>query len=297
MSIIKETGYAPNAAARSLKSARTGLLALVVHDITNPIYAEIVAGAQAEAAKAGEIIMLGEANSFGNNIERVEKMVAGGGVDGLILQGAGTEFDDALQKALNRKLPIVFMQSGNEDLAPVVRMDDRLAGRLATQHLIDNNHQKIGMICTKRGLQFSEERLAGWRETMLEAGLDASESLVASAAPEHQQGYEAAAELLNHHSDLTALVVGNSTSAMGVMAQLYERGILVPDDMSIVAIHDVEFARFSRPSLTTIAMPLREMAAEAVRIACNYEKAEPKQYEILDPAPYLIERSSVTKRP
>ncbi|AEV39711.1 periplasmic binding protein/LacI transcriptional regulator (plasmid) [Pseudovibrio sp. FO-BEG1] len=294
--IIEETGYKPNVAARSLRSSETGLLALVVHDITNPVYSEIVAGAQAGASEFDKIILVGEADSLGANVSKIESLIAGGGVDGLILQGAGTELDKAIEHAVSRKIPLVFLQSGDINIAPVLRMDDLLAGKMATQYLIDHGHKNIGVISTKRNLQFSEARLDGWKQALVEASLPISESAIAAANPNYESGYHAAKELFEQRPDITAILVSNAMSAVGALAYLNDAGKRVPEDVSVIGINDVNLAEFVRPALTVVKMPLRTMGLEAVRMICSGKTSSNKKLEILDQAPLLVERSSVSKR-
>ena len=306
--IIDETGYAPNIAARNLRSAQSGLIALLVHDITNPVYSEIVAGAQTEAARHGKVVLVGEANSLGSNTARLEQMILGGGVDALILQGAGTELDATIERAAARKVPLVFLQSGDEALAPVLSLDDRRAAAMATEHLIAHGHRRIGFVCTRRGLQFTEERLIGWQEAMAAHGLGApplsdSQDWVEAARPSFESGYEAAKQLLEQSGDLTALVVANILSAVGARALLKDLGKSVPEEISIIGIHDTEIAHFMRPALTVVAMPLRQLGEAAVRVACMRDDereallrdhdTKAASHLFQQQGPTLIERSSV----
>ncbi|SDQ74583.1 LacI family DNA-binding transcriptional regulator [Pseudovibrio sp. Tun.PSC04-5.I4] len=293
--IIEETGYKPNVAARSLRSSKSGLLALVVHDVANPVYAEIIAGAQSAASEYGKVLLVGEAASIGSSVTQLESLIAGGGVDGLVLQGAGTELDRSIEHAVSRKIPLVFLQSGDINLAPVLSMDDKVAGYMATEHLLNRGHKKVGCITTKRGLQFSEARLEGWKMALLEQGIQPDETCVIPADPNHASGYLAVKQLFEASPETTAVVVSNVLSAVGVLAYLADSGKSVPDDVSVIAINDTDVAEYIRPALTSIKMPLHTMGAEAVRLVCAGKPLDHSEIKISDPSPILIERSSVSR--
>ena len=116
LNVIEKLDYSPNFAAKSLRSAKSGLVALVVHDVANPLYTEIVSGAQRAAAILGKSVILIEAKGSGSGLARLEEMIGGNGIDALILQGAGTDKDRALAQAARRWMPTVLLQSGEANV-------------------------------------------------------------------------------------------------------------------------------------------------------------------------------------
>ncbi len=291
LKVIEERDYAPNAAARSLKSARAGVVALVVHDLTNPVYAEIIAGAQKAAARHGKALLLGEAADLGDGQSQMEDLIGGGGVDGLILQGAGTEMDRALARAARRAMPTVLLQSGDAKTATLVRMDDEEAGRIATRHLLELGHRDIGFLDVSGGLAFSQGRASGWREAMTAAGIEPATDWIGHGGNSFADGAKGIARLLEAAPQLTAVVVGNVVAAVGATAALHDRGCRLPEDFSVIAIHDTDLAAYLRPALSVVRMPLRLLGEEAARLACHEDATTGEVITLAQP-PELIVRAS-----
>ncbi|CAN0603704.1 unnamed protein product, partial [Ectocarpus sp. 12 AP-2014] len=169
--LIEELDYSPNLAARNLKSSSTGVIALVVHELTSSVYAEIIAGAHEAAYRFGKTVLVGEANEATAERGHLEDLVVGKGVDGIILQGAGTKFDKALERAARQGVPTVLLQAGDPSKNTVVRLDDEAAGCTATEHLIELGHTNIGFIGVADDMLFSCGRLAGWTSALSAQGL------------------------------------------------------------------------------------------------------------------------------
>lgn len=290
--IIDKLDYAPNAAARSLRSAQSGLLALVVHDLTNPVYSEIVSGAQIAAARRRKAVLLGEVADLGAGIQRIEDLIGGGGVDGIILQGAGTQMDRALARAARRRMPIVLLQSGEAKDATLIRFDDEGASRMATRHLIDLGHRNIGFLGVDGELAFSRGRQDGWTGAMADSGLSVRPSWSGDAGNGYEAGFAAAAVLMARAPELTAVVVSNVVAAVGVMASLRDMGRRIPDDLSLIALHDMSLAQYVRPALTVVKMPLRQLGEAAVEAVCAPGTDESRQRVIGDPPPHMVVRAT-----
>ncbi|QBY01338.1 LacI family transcriptional regulator [Rhodophyticola sp. CCM32] len=290
--LIEEMDYAPNVAARNLKSAKTGVIALVVHDLTNSIYAEIIAGAHQAAMGFGKTILVGEANSDAFGRSHLETLVAGRGVDGLILQGADTRLDKTLARAARNNVPTVFLQSGDPDKAMIIHLDDVEAGRMATTHLTDLGHRRIGFIGVDDRLQFSKGRKTGWEQGLRAAGIAPDTGWDTIGGNQFDEGAEAISRLLGKTPDLSAVVVSSFVGAIGVLAKLQDSGKTVPHDFSVIAIHDTPLADYLRPALTVIRMPLRALGIRAVEEICAATPARSGMVVVDQIAPQIILRSS-----
>lgn len=291
--LIDEMNYTPNAAAKSLRSAKAGAIALVVHDVTNPVYAEIISGAEKEAEKFASAVLLGEASGDPARAASIEQLLAAKGIDGLILQGAGTRMDHAIAKAAQRSVPTVLLQSGHGSNATLVRLDDVGAAVMATNHLLDMQHRRIGFIGASDQLQFAAARRRGWKRAHEDRGLAFDASATIDAASSFAEGAKAIARLLRRHPELTAVVVGNVVTAIGVLSRLVDDGYAVPDDFSVVSIQDAEIAEYYRPALTVVRMPLRELGAVAIRTICESPAPFSGEIWVNKPVVQLIERDSV----
>lgn len=294
--VIAEMDYAPNAAARSLRSARTGLIALVMHNVTNPAYAEIITGAQHAAAEHGMAVLLGEALDNRGGLKTVNDLIGGGGVDGLILQGAGAATDRSLARAARRRMPTVLLQSGEAETATLLSLPDAEAARIATEHLIGLGHRRIGCIGTVDGLPFTENRKTGWREALARRGISAPPGWYVAAGSDLDAGAAGARRLLESGPEITAVVVCNVVAAIGAMAGFHDAGVTVPEDLSVVALHDNAPARYVRPALTVVRMPMRQLGEAAVRAIRDPEPGA-RHVVIDEPGPSLVQRQSTMARP
>jgi LacI family transcriptional regulator len=263
--LIEELDYSPNLAARNLKSSSTGVIALVVHELTSSVYSEIIAGAHEAAYRFGKTVLVGEANEATSERGHLEDLVAGKGVDGIILQGAGTKFDKALERAARQGVPTVLLQAGDPAKNTVVRLDDEAAGQTATKHLIGLGHTNIGFIGVAEDMLFSSGRQAGWADTMRAHGLPMLDRWSVCGGNKFDRGSAAVEQLLQQAPEITGIVVANVVSSIGVMAKLHDLKYSVPQDISLVAIHDIPLAEYLRPALTVVRMPLRDLGSLALQ--------------------------------
>lgn len=295
--IASEMDYAPNIAARSLRSSKSGLIALVVHDVSNPVYSEIVRGAQQAAAREGKALLLGDVSEEHGGTEHLVDLINGGGLDGMVLQGHGGNTDAIVTRVAKRSVPTVLLQTGIDGSTHLVSLPDETATHLATRHLLDLGHERIGCLGTRAGLTFTEDRRKGWERAMREAGLEPEPRWFVSDGSTIAGGSAAATELLKGAPEITGIVCCNILSAIGALESIKAGGLRIPEDISLIALHDIEFAKHLTPALTTIVMPLFEMGARAVEIVSNGDIPKPGQTIIGTPAPTVEVRQSTAAVP
>ncbi|MCY3878999.1 MAG: LacI family DNA-binding transcriptional regulator [Rhodobacteraceae bacterium] len=288
LKVAHELNYAPNVVAKSLRSSKSDTIAFVVHDAANPVYGEILRGAQAEAERRNKAILLGDsaAGNVGNS--RLAQMIGGCGVDGLILQAAGIQADNLIIKAAHQKVPVVQLQTDIGLGGSLIQLPDIPAAEMATRHLRELGHRTIGCLATSEGLTFTEGRMQGWRNEM---GAAADPSLVAHAAPFAAEGASVTRELLLRRPDITGLVCFNVVAAIGAMRAANALGLDVPQDLSIVSIHDMKFAGDLKVPLTVVRMPLAEMGRVATKTVCIEASEIPARITI-GTAPEFVQRQS-----
>ena len=288
---IRESGYSPNFVARSLRFSQTGIVAIILNDMANPVYAEIVRGAQAAAGQAKKALLIGDLSCGPEHAAHLADVISGRGVDGLIIQPAGGDNEDLLASAARLNLPAAQLQTRLDPGAHLVSLPDEQAAGLAASQLLACGHRKIGCIATRYGLTFTMRRLRGLRKTLLRAGLEAEDCPVEFAGSTAAEGSRAAGRLLQLPG-ITALICFNVLAAIGSMHQAIRLGKAVPDDLSVIALHDTDLAAHLNPPLTTVAMPLFEMGRSAVEYVCGTRPHSSDETKVLSP-PRLVIRASV----
>jgi DNA-binding LacI/PurR family transcriptional regulator len=293
---VLQLGYHPNTVARSLVTKSTQTIALLLPDITNPFYAELVAGIQEQVLEAGHTMLLCTTESDPAREEQYlsllrAKQVDGVLVDGLVLPPA------RIARFVQDGLPIVCLDRDiDSPSVPLVQVDNRLGATMATEHLLALGHTRIAHVAGPPELGISAERIEGYRRTLTAAGLapDPTLLLVGSFT---EEGGHAATQTLLATTDVTAVFAANDLSAIGAISAIVEGGRKVPDDVSVVGFDDLRLATYITPPLTTIRQPAHEIAVRATQllldIAAGREVAELRH--LLEPE--LVVRGSTAPPP
>ncbi|WP_026924897.1 LacI family DNA-binding transcriptional regulator [Glycomyces arizonensis] len=291
-----EIGYQPNFAGRALKLARTDVIALVVPDVTNALFTELTRGVEDEAVARGCVMLLARSEDMQPGGEMFGRLVGEGRVDGLVLQPRDGADPKALAAALGKRSPVVTIHQALPDASSVV-VPDALAARRAVEHLIALGHERIGFAGGLTSSPTAQRRAEGYREALRAAGLPYDPALVTWRGYQEADGRAAAAELLTRREPPSALIAANVNAAVGVLAQSRAQGLAVPEDLSVVAVHDAWTAEHTWPPLTCVRLPLYELGRTAVEALANAIAGGPVAHRSVDsPGPVLVERSS-TARP
>jgi len=251
LAAVAELDYQPSTAARSLMSGRSMTLALLVPDITNPFFFDLVRGTQAQAAAAGYSQILIDTDES-VELERQHIATAAKGADGLVL-GASRLSDDALREAA-RSVPLTAVNRSTPGVASVV-IDTPSGMVQALHHLASLGHRDVAYLSGPRSSWSNGRR---WRAVQLgarQAGLSARR--LGPFPPTRAAGAAAADAAV--HSGVTAVVAFNDLIALGVLQRLFARGMAVPDDMSVVGCDDTFGADFCHPPLTTITASIEQV--------------------------------------
>lgn len=294
LAAARELDYTPSHAARALRHSRAGALGLAVHDMANPLYGEIILGAQKAAAAAGFVLLLADIDGLARGT--FHRAIHGGAIDGLLLQRAGTTHDRTIIETASARIPTVLLNDRSTTLASVA-LDDLGGTRMATQHLLDLGHTHIAHLKVG-GTQRSGRRVRGWREALQRAGVTPDPAWLIQGGHTVESGLDGMRALLATRPRPTGVVVGNVLAAIGALTATREAGLSVPADLSVIAFHEVLYAAHLVPALTTVAMPLRELGAASVALLMErLEGKDPRQVVVRDPAPVLVTRGSTAPPP
>jgi LacI family transcriptional regulator len=265
LAAVQQLGYRPSAVARSLKLRTTRTLGLVVTDIQNPYYPEIVRAVEDSALERNLAVLLCNAADDPAREEAYLDLLVARRVDGIIVASSGLQERHGAWLS-SRAVPVVLINWAAPDLAlPAILGDNRAGGRLATEHLITLGHRRIGHLTAPPRNAAAGERLAGVRDAVAAAGIDAGDLIVVEADGHVAGGEAGARELLRLAPDITAIVCYNDLTAIGAVRALRGRGIRVPGDISVVGYDDIPLSAWVDPPLTTVAQRTHEMGRWAVR--------------------------------
>ena len=261
-----ELGYRPNAVARSLRTARSSSIGVVVPDLTNPLFPPIVRGIEAALAPHGYVLLIVNTD---NNLTQEAQLVASlraRSIDGLLLATARLSHP-LLEELAAAELPVVLVNRGRDDLPlPSVTPDDAAGIRLAVEHLARLGHRRIAHIAGPQDTSTGVTRQRAFREAMNELGLAAGAPVAGCASWSEAEGARALRHLLDSGERCTAVIAGNDMLALGCYDVLAERGIRCPADLSIVGHNDMPFVDKVAPALTTVHIPHHDLGAQAARL-------------------------------
>jgi DNA-binding LacI/PurR family transcriptional regulator len=252
----RELNYKPNAAGRSLVRGRTATIGLVLRDLqlmeTDLFLQPLLDGILQTTQRGGYGLLVESANGREGG-DPFGALMDSGRIDGMIVENP--DFGDkSLARLIQAGRPVVILGSQGAPEEFSVSMDDRLAGRLATQHLIDIGRRRIAHVAySSPGIHANDRRFEGYVEALAEAGLALQPDLVTHANFSSETAYDAMAKLLRHPDGAPdAVFAGSDAVAFGVMAAIQDAGLRVPADMAVVGVDDIGTARYIRPSLSTV---------------------------------------------
>lgn len=284
--------YRPNALARSLRQGKTHTLGLVLPDSANPFFAEISRSIEDEAFKKGYSVFLCNTELDTERELFYVDVLSKKQVDGIIFVAAGDQAD-SLEFLVGRSMPVVMVDRSvpNVDVDAVLT-DNKLGGYLATKHLLDLGHTRIGCISGPSSITPSAERIIGYRKALEEAGVEYREDLVIRGDYHAQSGMAITHAFLKMNPRPTAIFALNDLMALGALRAAAEAGCSVPKDLAIVGYDDLELAQYTNPPLTTIAQPKKEIGVQAVHLLVDRMSDRDRSPSRLVLPPELIVRRS-----
>lgn len=291
---VEEVGYVPNPQARALVSGRSHTLGLIVSEITNPFFPELVQEFDNLAVAQGYEVMLGSTNYDPTRTESLVHRMLQRSVDGVAVMTFGVE-EDLVNKLVENQFPLVFVDAGPR--LPSVRILKVNYGegiREAVQHLAALGHRKIAFISGPLNLRSAMNRRDAFRASVAELGITVPARHIVEG--DHtMEGGIAAMEKLVALGDLpTAVVCSNDMTAIGALHALHRTTRTVPGDISVVGFDDIHLAQFILPPLTTVQMSCRDLASAAIQalragIEPDHPRAAQKEWPI---STHLVVRQS-----
>ena len=296
MDAISELDYRQNILARALRRGETHTLGLILPDSANPFFAEVGRSIEEAAYEKNYNIILCNSEWNKEKEERYVKVLSEKQVDGVIFMATGDE-PRSLSRLLEQDIPIVVVDRELEDLEmDSVLTNNRDGGYAATRHLIDYGHQRIGCISGPSHITPSAQRVTGYQQALLDAGLTIEEELVVQGDFRPQTGYEAAHHLLTLNDPPSAIFVCNDMMAIGVLSLATSLGMRIPEDFSVVGFDNIELSTYTVPPLTTYSQSKELMGYNAIKMLLEriHHRSQPAR-RVIVPGELVVRQSSGRK--
>lgn len=289
LAVMRELNYKPNALARQLRTQATKTVIVIVPDIQNSLFHEVIHGIESEAAASGYQVLLADMHGQPAVESFYVSAVQQHQVDGIISLSAN--MTQKLLDTITDEYPIVMALQGYENAAvPFVAIDNAAAARAMMKHLFKLGHRKIAHITSAAPLLPYQERLKSYRAALEENGIGFDTTLVAYGDPSIRGGYEQMKALLEQGASFTAVFAAGDTMAIGAIQALQELGHRVPQDVAVVGFDDIELSSVLNPKLTTIRQPKYQIGQQAFRKLAALMKKEASA-----PAPTLLPHELVIR--
>jgi len=289
---IKQLNFYPNTHARTLVSGRSRMIGLIISDITNPFFPELVKHFEDQAVQKGFEVIIANTDYKPKRMAECVRRMLERKVDGAAIMTS--EADPSLLTELTRRdIPMVFMDTGaNTARSANILIDYGQGIQEALQHLFSLNHRRIGFISGPLSLQSARRRLDAFVSGMQARGLQAEEELIEKGDHRSEGGISAMRNLLRLKEPPTAVIASNDLTAIGALGAIHDAGLEVPRDISLIGFDDISFARLTQPPLTTILLSRSQLAITALAALdrlIRREKGEATGYTL---STHLVTRES-----
>ncbi len=292
----RSLGYVPDAAAQALASGRSKTIGLILarrsQAIASDMYLiQVLEALVHEINRHGMRLLLEVVEDY-ENPESYLKLVRSNSIDGVLYSGPMLD-DSALKLLIEHGIPTVLMGHLSEKDYPSVDVDNRAAAVQAVDYLIQLGHRRIACI-TNASIAYaaSAARLQGYQDALKAHAIPYCESLVRQGDFDPESGFRQMTSLIQSGQEISAVFVASDVVAFGAMSAIHQHGLVIPRDISVVGFDDVPVAKYVEPGLTTIQLPMSELANEACAMLVRMIDGEhPRQIHVLFDA-RLVVRSS-----
>ncbi len=296
---IKQLNYFPNTHARTLVSGRSRLLGIIVENITNPFFPDLVQSFEQIAVRNGYEILVSSTNSDPAVLTNCVRRMLERKVDGVAVMTFGEE-ESVLDQLVHRNVPIVLAEFRLDDPKASTILLDYLTGiRAAVDHLYALGHRGIAFLAGPYSLHSALTRENDFRTAMQSAGLAIQKKWIIECNHTLKGGMAGFAQLRKLALRPTAIVCSNDMTAIGVLRAAYLEGLRVPQDLSVIGLDDIDFAEYTLPPLTTIRLSRADLARaafDALRAQIE-DSANPRMAREFLVSTSLVERGSTSKPP
>ncbi len=294
--VIEKMGYRPNTNARALASNKTEIVGIIVPNISSPFFGTLAIGAEEAATKAKYKVLMGNSHNEPKTEQALIDSFLEQGCQNIILHSKFTDDATLIKWAKQIKGLVIVNRFVPEIANRCIWLDNVSGGRVMAEHLINQGHKKFAMITSHLKIGDPADRLVGINQSLNRVGLELPENNIVYSNAGMEAGEAGVIELFDRGIEFSALLCFNDSVAIGAINALFDRGIDVPNDVSVIGFDDIIIAKICRPKLTTMNYPINKMAVYATNLSMeltnNEEQEEHKTHLFM---PTLTERKSVTK--
>lgn len=297
--VMKKYNYIPNAMAGSLVTRRTGIIGLVLPDITNPFFPGIARGAEDRANEEGYSIIFCNTDDKIEVEEKYIESLTSKMVDGIII--AHSSNSEEMGEILERtQIPIILIDRDfdSKNILGKVLVNNKDGAYQAVCHMVERGYKKIAYLSGSLKTQTAMDRLEGYKEALKEKNLPVEEQLIKYGEYRAEWGRKGVKELLTEKRDFDAVFCGNDLIAIGAMKELLKNGYKVPEDKGVMGFDDIYMAQMVEPELTTVKQPNYEMGYQAVDLLIKHlkEKKSTKSHTVEKKTSMVMLNTEITER-
>lgn len=294
LEVAEELEYRKHKESKTPK-IKTNVVGVIVSDITNPFFTQVVRGIEDVLNPAGYSLLLCNGDENVEKEKNYLKVLLNKKVDGIILTPAGGDHK-AVREVANKEIPLVLIDRLIESLNVDGVIIDNVSGAYdATSHLIFEGYRRIAVIAGSLRTMTAKERLEGYKKALQDAGIEFDENLVENGRYTQEGGYKAAKTLMERaHPD--AIFIANNVMTTGALLALKELKIKIPEEVGIVGFDDLEWALLIDPPLTTVSQPIYTIGSTAAQLLLRrLSRAAKIKKEVIILKPRLVVRESSKK--
>jgi len=259
-----EVGYLPQAMGRNIKRNESRTLLVIVPDICDPFFSEIIRGIEVTAAEQGYLVLIGDCAHQNQQEKTFIDLIITKQIDGMLLLGSRLPFDASIEEQRNLPPMVMANEFAPELELPTVHIDNLTAAFNAVNYLLEQGHQRIGCIAGPEEMPLCHYRLQGYVQALRRSGITVDPHYIARGNFTYEAGSSAMEQLLALPKPPTAVFCHSDVMALGALSCAKRQGLKIPQQLSIIGFDNISLAQFCDPPLTTVAQPRFEIGREAM---------------------------------
>lgn len=259
-----EVGYLPQSMGRNVKRNESRTILVIVPDICDPFFSEVIRGIEVTAAEQGYLVLIGDCAHQNQQEKTFLNLIITKQIDGMVLLSSRLPFDASVEEQRNLPPMVMSNEFAPELELPTVHIDNLTAAFNAMNYLLELGHKRIGCIAGPEDMPLCHYRLQGYVQALRRSGITVDPHFIARGDFTYEAGANALKQLLALPQPPTAVFCHSVVMALGALSYAKRQGLKVPDDLSIIGFDNISLAEFCDPPLTTVAQPRFDIGREAM---------------------------------